>query len=683
MKKIILLSTLLFLSSSLIMAGELRKLFPLKAGIITGPAGLQRLALPPDVLRQCRPDLSDLRILDARGREIPFILDSPLPQGLSLELEHRVRPRILHTSRSRSASDRQSTTSLESYTLEIPPLPEKTAAWTLNMQVRLREFVARVDIYRIEGDGRRTALMEGESIFRLPTSGASRLDLPLGDIPPGKLEIKLRGNNQAYLSPTFSLIASRTLNRGAGEGVKLEILEKREAPQGTELLLSRPRGFIPRKLLLETSTPTFRRNLSVWDEGSGAGESALARKEIFRIQAIAPVEALEIPLSPARGDRLRLLIENEGSPPLEDIAVRAILPRPVLIFSTRQDREKVFLFFGGGRARPNPYDIEGLAPAIHHPTTASDQLLAVLDPAQASVAALGEISDNPDYDATPALAFAAHPGAKLESRDFRYRRVLKLKPSAEGLVRIPLAPEDLEKLRPDLGDLRIVDSQGFQWAFLRQDRSRSIELPLEVPKPETRNGVSSYSIPLNSIPLSPLRLRMQTTTPFFNRDLRCFGIGEKGGERLLFSTHMTRRDGDPRPVVLSIPNDGLKGLRLEISDGDDAPLQFDSMSLRIRGPELFVPSVQGEYQLLLGSPQTPAPHYEIERIRQTILTVPSAPADCGPLEENPEYSAAHGMLSAAGTQKTLLWAVLILAVLLLAGLTLHSARNLPPKGEGE
>lgn len=683
MKKALPLFLILLLGATTLQAGDLDEIFPFESEISCGPAGLQRMTLPPEVLRHCSIKLSDLRILDTRGREIPYILDSPLPEGQSLALIHKIKPRVLATKRSRIALDPLSSESRESYTLEIPSAPKGTAGWTLVFNVRLNEFVSRIDVSRIGADGQVSTVVSDGSIFRLPSAGISRTKLPLGPLPPGKILLELRGRDQDYLSPAFELGASRTLRRGDGEGLDLEILSEKAVRSGTEIVAVRPRGLIPRKLLIQSSTPTFRRNISVWDEGSGALEASLGRQEIFRIQAIAPVEFLEIPLMPARGDRLRLLIENQGSPPLEDLRLKAVLPQPVLIFSTRQDAEKMHLYFGGGRARAGNYDIQSLRPPLRRTSTANDAQLAILDPARASQAILGEIHENPRYDDTPALAFAAHPGAQLEAKDYSFRRGLDLQPSQEGLAEIPLMPEDLAKLRPDLGDLRIVDSKGLQWAFLRQDRARALKLPLEIPRPETNAGISRYTIAIPPLPLSPLLLRLQSPAPFFNRDLRCFGVNEDKQNRQLYSGRIARQAGDPRPIFLNIPNKGLKIIRLEISDGDDAPLNFDSLNLTVKAPVLYMPAVAGHYNLLLGNPNAAAPRYEIERIRQTILALPSAEARCGAMEENPAYSRTRRLFSSSNSRKLLLWGLLIFAVLFLTILTLKTARQLPSGSRGE
>ena len=96
---------------------------------------------------------------------------------------------------------------------------------------------------------------------------------------------------------------------------------------------------------------------------------------------------------------------------------------------------------------------------------------------------------------------------------------------------------------------------------------------------------------------------------------------------------------------------------------------------RVRVPRLYLTAPEGEYDLLLGAPDETRPQYELERVRDVVLAVQAAVADTGELRENPDYSFG-ARLSGRGTgQRALLWAALIIAVAILAILTLRLARR--------
>ena len=56
---------------------DLARLFPHEAQVhVPKGKGLARLRLPPEVLEATRGDLADVRLFDAEGGEVPFLLDS-------------------------------------------------------------------------------------------------------------------------------------------------------------------------------------------------------------------------------------------------------------------------------------------------------------------------------------------------------------------------------------------------------------------------------------------------------------------------------------------------------------------------------------------------------------------------------------------------------------------------------
>src|SRR5207245_7656330 len=97
-----------------------------------------------------------------------------------------------------------------------------------------------------------------------------------------------------------------------------------------------------------------------------AGGGALGSGTIYRVEALVPVGDQEVALRPARGDRLRVEIDDGDSPALERPAFAAVIRQPSLIFSAAPGRAGgAFgtLRFGGGRAHAPRYDLAGLLPA--------------------------------------------------------------------------------------------------------------------------------------------------------------------------------------------------------------------------------------------------------------------------------------------------------------------------------
>ncbi len=655
---------------------SLHEVFPFEAPITTSGPGLHRLELPRRVLTECRSDLSDLRIFDDRGRQVPYLVDTR-PANLEIEVLHRVEAKVVAVQRHREGARPNPIRYLETYTIELPPLPDDAGAWELVIESRRSQLVARIDMVAVTADGGRLPLLTGGSLFRLGRPQVERLRFPLSISDAPQLELAIVNEDAGYLEPSFRLEALRSIRHIEPSAVVLEQLQVRQLPTRTEVVVERPRGIVPGRLRLRTATGAFHRHVMVWDEGSGAEATPLGERELLRIDAIVPVEVTDLALRPARGDRLRMVIENRDSPPLEGIEVAAEVPQPVLFFSLPEGVRQAILRFGGARAHRPDYDLAALAPALGTISGAGevDLVLALWDPGRSRAAELGAVCSNSEYDPAPALAFAMHPGAELGPRTFSHRRQLQVEPSQEGLSHLRLQPEDLARLRPDLADLRIVDGESRQWAYLLERGSAGTMIALVVSKHRASDGRSRYTIEPPVKPLLLDRLVVEPAAPFFDRAFQLLGTPVEGRQTTLATGRLVRHHGDPRPVTITVQKQRLQELQLVIEDGDDAPLVLEHIEARVPQPDLYLAAPAGSYTLLLGDPGTITPRYELERVRSTVLGVPAHPVSSGELEPNPELSAASRLASGRGKQQVLLWAVLGLAVLALAGLTLRVARQ--------
>jgi hypothetical protein len=668
---VVLLST-----SPLRAAGpELVALFPQRAEI-TAPTGqLARLVLPPEVLAACRGDLSDLRILDDQGRQVAFLVDSGLPPDTAWEVLTTFTPEIIAVVREEAVRENAPNRLQERYSLSRPPEDPPAASWDLVIATPHAAFVRQVVVSR---GG--TTLAEG-SFFRLASSGAARerlrLTLPSlttdpSDPAAGPLEVLIEGEDGFYLEPTFRLEAVRRVAPTEQAVVPLEELTRETVGGTTRIELARPQGLVPDRLRLATTTPAFHRRVEVWDEGPGATPERLGGEVLFQVPALAPVAELELSLLPPRGDRLRLVIVDGDSPPLEDVRVTAVVRQPALLFTLPTNTAQ--LLFGGGRAYRPQYDLAGLLPPVRRLAGEAAAVgERVVDPAQWTEARLGAIEANPRFDATPILAFAHHPGSSIDPRPFSHRRDLAVGSSPEGLARVTLSLEDLAVARRDLADVRVLNGDDHQWAYLVGGGAQTATRRLSAGPPEVEDGTSRYPLELPAAPAILSRLVLETEAPFFDRDYTLVGFSD-GDERVLSQGRLVRRAGDPRPLVVECTARPVERLELRIQDGDDAPLAFSRVTGHFPVPTLYFAAPPGRYQLLLGYPEASAPRYELERVRDLILAVVSTEVEAGFLEDNPAFSLRARLAGDQGKQQLLLWVVLGLAVVVLMGLTLRLAR---------
>jgi hypothetical protein len=465
----------------------------------------------------------------------------------------------------------------------------------------------------------------------------------------------------------------------------------RSAEGRTVVDLARPRGVVPDLLRIETATRTFDRRVQVLDDGPAAG-GALGSGTIFRVEALVPVGEQQIALRPARGDRLRVEIDDGDSPALGSLAFAAIIRQPSLIFSAgagRADAAFGTLRFGGGRAHAPRYDLAGLLPPPAAAVTGKRAEAAALlyDPAAVHAARLGDTRSNPAYDGAPALAFAMHPGAVVDRRLFSHVRSLTVPATAEGLSRLRIDPADLAVLHDDLSDLRVADDGSRQWPYLVEREAATDLVPLEVEGPKSRDRTSRYTLRLPFTPMRFDRLVLDTGAGFFDRvfSLELKTVDEEAGtpreKTTILPGRLTRPVDDPRPVSLAVPPVRLTSIDLVVEDGDDAPLEFRSAQARVVLPEVYLTAPEGRYALLLGAPDQDPPRYELERVRDVVLAVKAAPIAAGPLEANRDYSLSARLKGQGYRQTALLWIALSAAVVVLVLMTLRLARReTPPAG---
>jgi hypothetical protein len=674
---------------------DLRRLFPREAEVAADPGRLSRLVLTAEILGTCRPDLSDLRLFDAGGKEVPFLVDSGPPAPGTIEERRRYAPRLLDTNRAEIHRETGPPLRRESFDLSVPEGPPPDGGWDLVAAIGVPEFVARVRIEGIAADGTVTPLVAEASLFRLGgRRTAEKTRLPVPAFGGARLRVILETEQPVWLAPAFILESARVLAHGGRIAVPLERLASRSDGGRTFVDLARPPGLVPDLVRVETTTATFDRKVTVWDEGPTGAEGALGSAAIFRLAGIVPAGDQEVPVRGARGDRLRVEVEDGDSPPLADLAFAAVLRQPSLIFSLASPgpgsgeaaapggaQVPAVLRFGGGRAHPPRYDLRGLLPGSSGALTGTRAEAAALlyDPAVVRPARLGLARPNPDYDGAPALAFARHPGASLDPGAFSHARRITVPDAPEGLSRLRLAPEDLAILRPDLADLRIADAAGRQWPYLVDREAATDLVALSVDGPGRGGaGRSTYELRPPVAPLVVERVLFETDAGYFDRPFTLETRAARGEPRKVASGRLTRPIDDPRPVGIDVERVPVDRLLLSIDDADDAPLAFRSVRARVTLPEIYLTAPAGDYTLLMGDEGQAAPRYDLERVRDVVLAVRASPIEAAPLTANADRSLVARIGGPARRQTLLLWGVLLAAAAALVTLTLRLARREAP-----
>jgi hypothetical protein len=656
---------------------DLRTLFPNEAPVhVTPPGGLTRIVLPPAVLAECRPDLSDLRIMDAQGREVAFRVDSGAGSRTEIEVTESARGELLGVRRDETRRENGPPLHRETYEVSVPAKVVAGGAWDLVLETSRVPFVRRVDVAATQADGTSVPLVENSSVFRLAAPERARTRVALPSFTADKLTVTLVGEDGFYLEPAFRFETARVIEPQERIVVPLEEISRTRARGRTVVELARPGGIVPDGLRLETTTGAFNRNVEVWDE-QRTGSGRLGHATLFRAEAAATVEEREVVLQPAHGERLRVEVEDGDSPTLDALRFSAIVRQPSLVFSIASSSDETpaaWLRFGGGRAYAPRYDLAGLTlPATGTRATAAERLH---DLAAIPLARLGESRPNAHFDGAPALAFAMRAGTVIDTRSFRYRRKLRVNPSAEGLSRLRLASVDIASAMPNLSDLRIVDAEGQQWPYLLVSGVTTDWQDIAVGPPARKDGASTYRLALPVAPLEIDQLTLETDTPFFHREGVLRARTGDGEPYRLSNVTLARRNDRPLPLAISFQRTRVYALELELRDGDDKPLTFRCARLRVPVTELYLAAPAGEYSLLFGDPEARPPSYELARARDVVLAVASAPVILGEAGRNPDYSVSVRLSerTESALPKVVLWSVIGLAVVGLTVLTLRLAR---------
>jgi hypothetical protein len=374
-------------------------------------------------------------------------------------------------------------------------------------------------------------------------------------------------------------------------------------------------------------------------------------------------------------------VEDMDSPPLASLSARAFGVAAQLFFpldaaaqrSTREETPALFLYHGSATAKPQQYDLAEL----------SDSLAQLLRLAPASLALP---QPNPRFRKTPPLPAVPTQGSPLSVADFRYEQPLLLTGGVD-LYSVLLSPLALSFAQSNLADVRIVDSDGLQVPYVLFPSARKTRASFsisEAPAAEKTTRfrlTSSYKGKSVALPLSAVELSF--TSRFYRRTFRFLdGSDPKRDAPVLLQGTLERlSEEDAGLHRVPLPEQFVKDLLLEVENGDNPPLLLERAWGVVSAPRLlFKADGTKTYKLLLGNPGVAAPSYDLASLREVLAEQPTQPATVGEVAAFPGFRPP----SEAKTHMSLLmFGVLVLSVLVLAGLSLRLLRQPAKDHPGE
>lgn len=635
---------------------------------VTASDGFAALDLPPELRARSGADLRDLRLLAADGTEVPYVVD-----------------RVIDREATRSWAGTLTDTAQE----PVGPADEAagTSQWTVDLgapreidaialDVREQDFAKRM---RVEGsaDGREwTTLADDAPVFDRAWQGRVRhTQIVLGSGATVRfLRLVTRDHRR---SPPITLVGvgAAWTRRAPGEtwSRPAPVVPEGRVKGATRYRLDLPSGLPLEELTIAAADPAFSRRI-VLREASGATERVLADGWVYRVRLPEDQlagERLRLPLSsaPAAGG-LVLEVHDGDSPPLRGLRVTVAGATTRLLFAA--SAAPVVLYYANEVTRGALYDLAPL-----HGRIAASGVLAR--------ATLGGEEPNPAYQKPAPLPVGLLRGAEVDVSRWRVERPLQLANGTDLYV-VTLAAEDLARLRPDLGDLRLVDDAGRQVPYILEPSAVEARIPLRPEKVRSAERLSRHRLVASSLPdhatLPFGGIALQFEETFFDRPARVRVPADERRSRGLWTGRLERRPSAdaaaaPEPIRLAWSPERVRELEVEVENGDNAPLVLSSAEGFVRVPRLTFQAGAGTYRLLLGNAEAEAPQYDLASLRREVLAYSAASVPLEASRGNPAFRRFAGDFLQDAPPTLLLWGTLLATVGALLWLTLRVLRQPP------
>lgn len=192
--------------------------------------GLVKISLPVETLDAARPELEDLRLYDAAGNEVPYLIERPMPVAKE---EQAVKSFQVSLSASTTVITLETGLAqpLDGVTLESPAM----------------DFIKAVRVESSEDGNRWQTLVQGQPIFRQP-DGASHLQISLSPTTSKWLRLTTDDGRSPPVPFTGALVHPAIGEPAPGELIPAKITERDENPGRNAARIEPRRGEFERRL---------------------------------------------------------------------------------------------------------------------------------------------------------------------------------------------------------------------------------------------------------------------------------------------------------------------------------------------------------------------------------------------------------------------------------------------------
>jgi hypothetical protein len=640
--------------------------------IVTNGAGPRRLAVDVPLLTGAGQRLVDLRLFDATGREVPYLL-IPRPT---------VQPSWTNAALLPIAPVDTPSLKTSGFEADLGAM-QIVDRFRINYHVS-QSFLKRV---RLEGSGDRsrwTALVLEGTVFNLPDEQLRQTELAFTPGSYRYLRVTWDDTNSGRLPAPMSVEARLVSNILPSPPLTtpLAIERRTSGAQRSHYRIRLPGGHLPIVgLSFDLGGGHVMRNASVYDSrlsGTEVIPALLGNAKLRRVvQGPLSASSLDIPLNPPVEPRLDLVVDDGDNPPLEIRSISAVFAeQPWIYFES--DGTALTARYGSPALISPRYDLEVMRDSLRN------GIMAVADAAwgEARTRTAEEQASGPP----PALPTA---GASLDPALFGYLR--NLPPGEAGLMALPL---DAAVLAHSAGtpaafrDVRLIDASNRQVPYLVEHASEPLTLDLSFtrllqPPPALGSALSKPTVykvvfPFENLPSQHLLLT--TSARVFTRVI-AVGIERRPNRyhrdpwiEMIQRFSWTHADQDtPTPAAsVPLPPADATELLLVVEEGDNMPLPISSAQVLLPAYRLrFYRERGASLRLAYGRRDLDAPRYDLALLAPQVLGFAATE-----IEAAREDAAAHAPATAAAiVSPRLFWSSLVIAVVVLLGLIARLLRK--------
>jgi hypothetical protein len=605
--------------------------------------GLVKINLPLDTLDAARSALEDLRVLDDTGAEVPYLIESALPN------ERR--------SFGAKAFQTALTPAATVITLETGST-EPVEAVVLNTSAT--SFIKAVQLEGSRDNVNWTSLVQGQPIFR-QANGASQLRISFTPDTWSFLRVTVDDRRATPVPFTGAEILT-VPNEPATEPLPVAIAERSESPSQTRLLLQLPAAHLRlARIQIETAEPLFSRlvTLAVRQVSEHTiQETRLATGVIYRAAAEGyPVVANTSVRLEARvaSRELLLLIDNHDSPPLP-IASLSAQRRPVFVVF-HAGRTGTYQLLTGNSQCPAPnYDMTSLS------TNWKSLAVSSFTPTP--------LTSSPAYRPAETLPTVAAAGTALDVAAWIFRKPIQV--SQPGWQQLELDLEVMSGAQAGFQDLRIAQGgQQIPYVLERTSINRSFTPQVSAANdPEKpKHSRWQFKLPYRNLPVH--RLVCGSTAPLFQREMLLYEqmADERGRNGQLVLGRASWRQTPDHPakqfdLSLSAPPRG-DTFFLETDNGDNPAIALENFQCVYLASRLFFKAAPpGPFYLYYGNAKSGSPQYDLSLVADQLLKAEKNTASLA-AEERLKGASWQEKLSGGASAGFVFWGVLGAVVIVL------------------